>query len=416
MHTMHPTLLIGPADWDPVRLPREEFAARREQFWRSRPDARGAIVYGDAGDHAALAYLTHFTPKLEAAIALVPREGAPRLLVGGGVNMIPAARPLTPIEDVAPLRNAGKTVLEWVRSLPQSGKLILINDGAMPVTLHAEIEKALDGVPDHDIVRHESLHVGQGASRKSRLELVAIREACAMLDAAVTALAEAKRTGAGVTASLLAAEQAAHRLGAQDVRSLFSLDGGHTLRPFEDLIERPVDPLQTYLAVRHAGYWAEGFVMLADHPHAPLDAARRALHAALSLGSHGGRLADIIAGAVYPRRLHPVTGPIVMGGSLHPIERFKPGSRLQDFERAVAPCPYLPAGERSRVVVGAGLALGDWNDSSSRYAWSGGVMSLRAGVLGDDGAAIVSAMVFTGELGHAPEVLWSAADRGDAAP
>jgi hypothetical protein len=37
-------------------------------------------------------------------------------------------------------------------------------------------------------------------------------------------------------------------------------------------------------------------------------------------------------------------------------------------------------------------------------------------VLGDDGAAIVSAMVSTGELGHAPEVLWNAADLGGAAP
>jgi hypothetical protein len=415
MHTMHPTLLIGPADWDPASLPREEFAARREQFWRSRPDARGAIVYGDPGDHAALAYLTHFTPKLEAAIALIPRDGPPRLLVGGGVNMVAAARPLTPIEDVAPLRNPGKTVLEWVRSLPGTGQLVLINDQAMPVPLHNEIENALEGIVDRDIVHYDSLHVGQGASRKSQLELVAIREACAILKAAVTALAEAQRKGAGVTAAVLAGEHAAHRAGAQDVRSLFSLDGGRTLRPFAGLIDRRVDPLQVYLAVRHAGYWAEGFVMLAEAPHPPLDAACRALNAALSLGSHGGRLADIIAGAAYPRRLHPITGPVVMGGSLHPVELFKPGSKMQDFERGLAGRPYLPAGERSRVAVGAGLALGDWNDSSSRYAWSGGVMSLRAGVLGDDGAAIVSAMVFTGELGHAPEVLWSAADLGDAA-
>jgi hypothetical protein len=292
----------------------------------------------------------------------------------------------------------------------------LINDQAMPATLHVEIEQALEEAGDRDIVHYESLHVGQGASRKSRAELVAIREACTILNAAVTALAEAKRTGAGVTAALLAAEHAAHRLGAQDVRSLFSLDGGHTLRPFEGPIEHPVDPLQVYMAVRHAGYWTEGFVMLAAAPHPPLDSARQALRAALILGSHGGRLADIIAGAVYPRRLHPIAGPVVMGGSLHPIELFKPGSKMQDFERGLAARPYLPAGERSRVAVGAGLVLGDWNDSSSRYAWSGGVMSVRAGVLGDDGAAIVSAMVFMGELGHAPEVLWSAADLGDAAP
>jgi len=33
-----------------------------------------------------LAYLTNFTPKLEPALALIPRAGEPRLLVGGGVG------------------------------------------------------------------------------------------------------------------------------------------------------------------------------------------------------------------------------------------------------------------------------------------------------------------------------------------
>ena len=31
-------------------------------------------------------YLTHFTPKLEAAIALIPRHGEARMLIGGGAE------------------------------------------------------------------------------------------------------------------------------------------------------------------------------------------------------------------------------------------------------------------------------------------------------------------------------------------
>ena len=57
MYTMQPILLIGPADWDPARLPREEYSRRLEQVWADWPDAGGAIVYGDPQDHAALAYL-----------------------------------------------------------------------------------------------------------------------------------------------------------------------------------------------------------------------------------------------------------------------------------------------------------------------------------------------------------------------
>lgn len=37
----------------------------------------GGLVYGDSRNHAALTYLTNFTPKLEAALALIPRNGAP---------------------------------------------------------------------------------------------------------------------------------------------------------------------------------------------------------------------------------------------------------------------------------------------------------------------------------------------------
>lgn len=93
MQTMHPTLLVGPADWDPKEMPREEFDERLTALWRDHPNASGAIVYGNSSDHAALAYLTNFTPKLEAALAFIPRRGEAQLLVGGGVNMVPAARP-----------------------------------------------------------------------------------------------------------------------------------------------------------------------------------------------------------------------------------------------------------------------------------------------------------------------------------
>ncbi len=53
-----------------------------------------------------------------------------------------------------------------------------------------------------------------------------------ILRARSTAIADAKRAGAGVTAAILAGERAANVAGAQDVRTLFSLNGGRTLQPF----------------------------------------------------------------------------------------------------------------------------------------------------------------------------------------
>src|SRR6266404_7133746 len=130
MFTMHPTLLVGPADWDAARMPKAEFLDRFAALWRAcDPKVTGLVVYGGPRDHAELAYLTHFTPKLEPGIALIPRTGAPRLLVGGGVNMLGAAKPLTWIETLLPLRDAGAAIARWAA---ETGEVALINGDAMP--------------------------------------------------------------------------------------------------------------------------------------------------------------------------------------------------------------------------------------------------------------------------------------------
>src|SRR5262245_36940740 len=128
---MHSTLLVGPADWDPAVLPREEFALRLAALWREEPEVEGAVVYGAPRHHAELAWLTNFTPKLEAGLALIPRSGAAVLLVGGGPNMLPAAKPLTFIESIKPLRNAGAAVAAWAKEIG-AHRLLMIGGDAMP--------------------------------------------------------------------------------------------------------------------------------------------------------------------------------------------------------------------------------------------------------------------------------------------
>src|SRR5882724_4661827 len=143
MLAMNPTLLVGPSDWDPKRMPKDEFLARATALWRVARAASGAIVYGDRAHHAELAYLTGFTPKLESALALIPRVGAPRLLVGGGVNMLQAAKPLTFIEALVPLRNVGETVTQWTREQSGGGRPVLIGGAFMPYPLRQRIDEAM---------------------------------------------------------------------------------------------------------------------------------------------------------------------------------------------------------------------------------------------------------------------------------
>jgi Xaa-Pro aminopeptidase len=366
MLTMNPTLLVGPSDWDGACMPQEEFAARMAALWRDHPSAGGAIVYGDRVNHAELAYLTHFTPKLEAALALIPRAGAATLLVGGGANMLQAAKPLTFIADLRPLRNVGKTVAQWARE--QGGAPMMIGGGAMPYALHREIADALGGgIAD----KTETLRALM--RRKSARELALLREACATLAAAVTAMGTAQGAGAQATDVILGGERAANRRCAQDVRTLFSRDGGRTLRPFETTVERVLDPLQVYMAVRQFGYWAEGFAVLAASPHPCAQRAGDVLRSAverMQAGTRCGELARAIAQAAHPLTLHPVTARVAGSGI---------GLALEEH-------PLIAAGSEESFE-------------------DGGVHSLRIGLSDARGHAIVSAMVAVHERGS--EVLWS---------
>src|SRR4029079_8257453 len=147
--------------------------------------------------------------------------------------------------------------------------------------------------------------------RKRARELAAQRETCAALDAAVTTMRAAQGAGADVTAVVLAGEQAANRRGAQEVRTLFSLDGGRTLRPFDTLVERAVDPLQVYVAVRKPCYWAEGFSVPSVSTHSCAQRAHAVLRSAVArmqAGEHCAELARSIAQEGLP--LHPIAAEV----------------------------------------------------------------------------------------------------------
>src|SRR5262249_10947307 len=114
MRILETTLLTGPYDWDEHVLPRGEYDGRLQRVREAMAQTGAATlaVYGHPGNYGALAYLTNFTPKAGPAMALVPREGALRILASGTPKMMDVAKRLTWVEDVRPLGNASKTVAE----------------------------------------------------------------------------------------------------------------------------------------------------------------------------------------------------------------------------------------------------------------------------------------------------------------
>jgi Xaa-Pro aminopeptidase len=378
--TLHPTLLVGPYDWDAERLPKSEFCDRIQALWAKIPDRQivSAAVYGDSLNHAELAYLSNFVPKLGPAFLFIPRHGEPRLLVSGAPNMLPAAQRLTWIARVEPLRDAGRTMRQWLSEFPPSSvspsrqSVALIGGEYMPGALFR---------PFIDALAPENLPVDATAWLRTLMrykrpkEMAAIREACAMLGAATKALAEAKGAGVSVATAIFEAERAAHHAGAQDVRTLFSLDGGRTLRPFEKPINMVMDPLQAYFAVCHVGYWAEGFVVLTTGEHPTLAQATEGLRAAIRIvrrGTQCRELVDSVSHTIAPYSAHPITAGNI-GNSI--------GLFLE---------------EAPRLLAGSEESLED-----------GGVYTVRAGVSDGCGQhAIVSAMVAVHQDGN--EALWSA--------
>ncbi len=136
------TLLTGPYDWDERVLPRSEYEGRLERVRAAMAQAGASAlaVHGHPGNYGALAYLTDFTAKLGATLALVPREGPLRILAPGTPKMMDIAKRLTWVEDVRPLGNVPKNVAEFVGD---GNALATWGFGTLPQALYTGIARAM---------------------------------------------------------------------------------------------------------------------------------------------------------------------------------------------------------------------------------------------------------------------------------
>jgi Xaa-Pro aminopeptidase len=292
MRILESTLLTGPYDWEERILPRSEYEARLERVRAAMAQAGASAlaVHGHPGSYGELVYLTGFTPKLGATLALVPREGPLRILAPGTPKMMDIAKRLTWIDDVRPLGNVPKNVAEFVgegsntlatwafATLPQG--LYSGIGGALAPRNMLPLDQVLDGVRRH----------------KSPRELELISGAARFLAKATDAFAASLRAGNGVRNAALAAERAAIAAGAQDARAMASLSPGGVPLPLDAAgDERVLDPANAGIAVQNHGYWASGYVSVARKPGAARARAREALAAALRDARSGARLPGGVA-------------------------------------------------------------------------------------------------------------------------
>jgi hypothetical protein len=273
---------------------------------RSTDGWKAVLIYGDAAEHAALAYFSNFTPRLRWGMALLPRQGEPRLIAAMSPRDIPATRLMTWIEDVC--SEANKDAFEsW---LAQFGGNEPVDIGAagidlMRPPLFERLEQSLG-----DRFRLHAADAAIAACRTARPRALSlIRAASDLVRTTAGAFVKSWRAGAGIETAALEAERTARLRAAQDVRMLTSLDGGGTFSPFSGSLEKTAKSLAAYVAVKHMGYWADTFVSLGDgitDVQQRVDAALDALLRATRPGAKATALYGHATDTIKPSTLHPV--------------------------------------------------------------------------------------------------------------
>lgn len=307
------TLLTGPYDWDEALLPRAEFDARiaAVRAILRQHGLNSLFVGGTSPEHGALGYLTGFVPKLGPAVAFVPADGKLRLAFSGGGAMLPSAQRLTFVTDLRAMRDAEKDVATWLREAG-GARFGLWGDYAIT----SDVRRALDrAAPSPIVVLDDEFNALR--RRKSQCELALVRRACDILGGALRELRTATMHGTGVRSAALVAERMAYAQGAQDVRMLVSMRNGGVPQPLVGADDPRVDPLLACVAVRFAGYWAEGLATIPSTPTATLRTAESALAAVLREVRPGVAASELITTAVkaFPGlKLHPMVAASLGNG------------------------------------------------------------------------------------------------------
>lgn len=312
MRTVHPSIIIGSYVWDQDRVPRDEFQIRISELNRVM-DVNGwkaVLIYGDAAEHSALAWFSAFTTRLRWAMALIPRDGEPRLLISMSSRDVPAMKLMTWIPDVVSGWDWESAFDPWLAKIGGDGPFDIGSVGfdLMRPPLFASLQKSLG-----DRFRLRAADDAVAAVRMTRpRELSQIRAASRLAQAAAAAFVEPWRLGMGIEAAALASERTARMMAAQDVRTLVSFDNGHTLAPFRGAFEPQTDRqagMLGYVAIKHMGYWADMFVTGSRHTSAVEQRAQASLRKLLELAKPGAAAAELHAKAtetLAPYVLHPV--------------------------------------------------------------------------------------------------------------
>ena len=259
MDTLHTVLNRGRSVWDRSRLPENEFR-RRLGAVRAGMKERGVdllLVYGDSWKYGNLAYVSHFIPKNRGALAVIPMEGEPALVIQEPSRNNPFSSTLTWIQEVHSVGKFAQGVSEALKARGLKPKRLGVVSVEQQLNIREwrELGKLFEGVERRDL----GDHFNTLRRVKSEVELTLLRQTIRILEEALAVFRKSGAPGHKEYEIAAEIERAARRQGVEDFRLLLARSGQPEigLRPAGDSPLKKGEAILVLVAASYQRYWAE---------------------------------------------------------------------------------------------------------------------------------------------------------------
>jgi len=257
--TLHTVLNRGCSIWDQARMPEQELRRRVEQA-RAGMKERNVdllLVYGDSWKFGQLAYVSHFIPKNRGALAVIPLEGDPALVIQEPSRNNPFSSTLTWMKESHSVGKFAQGVGEALKTRglkPKRVGLAAVEE-QLNIREWRELKKLLENV--------EWVNMGDYLNSlrlvKSPVEVSLIKETTAILKQALARFEKVARPGQKEYQVMAELEREARRRGVEDFRFLLARSSQPKigLRPAADSSLDEGEAILVFVAASYQRYWAE---------------------------------------------------------------------------------------------------------------------------------------------------------------
>ena len=215
------------------------------------------LVYGDSWKFGNLAYVSHFIPKNRGAMAVIPLEGEPALVIQEPSRNNPFSSTLTWIQETRSVGKFAQGVTEALKARglkPKKVGLVGVEE-QLNVREWRELDKLFEGAERVNL----NDYLNSRRLVKSPVELSLVKETVQILEEALKQFETTASPGRKEYQVMAELERAARRRGVEDFRLLLARSGtpGIGLRPVVDAALNKGEAILILVAASFQRYWAE---------------------------------------------------------------------------------------------------------------------------------------------------------------